>query len=499
MRAKRLKIMSYFLAFLGVFLVAAIFRISFLKNEAYSQSVAQQRTESITVKRHRGIFYDRNMIPLVENRVAEYTLKENGDVAEGDGDINIRMADRYGKSALAPHLIGYVDSDGTGVSGLEKYFDAVLVSDAESKVNVVTTASGDVASGLGAGFKDSNADLNSVKLTIDSHIQKISQSALEKSGFSGAVVVMNVKNSDILAMASSPVYDRNKISEHVNSDGTELINRATSAYNAGSIFKIITLASALENGSTDENYTCSGIYELGDKSFACHKFSGHGKLDFINAFSKSCNCAFYEMGLKTGAPQIIETAKAFGIGKSVLGYEGLGEFFGNLPDKDEYGIFETVNYSIGQGEILLTPVQAANMACIIANNGIANSVNVADCIIDSNGAKKHDLRKIDERRVISFETARSLQECMRLAVMDGTASAAKSDVLKIAGKTGTAETGWIENGENFVHGWFCGYFPFDNPKYAMAVLIENGRSGSESAVPVFKNIAEEIIKFYPVG
>lgn len=500
MREKRSRIFVCLLAFLLMFLAFALLRISIFKKDAYSQKAASQRTESIVIKKHRGIFYDRNMIPLVEAGLKTHTIGENGITDENNGNISIRLEERYGKDAVAAHLIGYVDSDGEGVSGLEKCFDKILKSSSTYRMNVVTSASGNVIQSVGAGVHESeDEDLNSVKLTIDRHIQRIAEAQLKQSGFDGAVVVMDVKNSDILAMASSPVYDRNEISAHVNSNGTELVNRCISEYNAGSIFKIITLIAAMETENHTGVYNCRGSFEVEDRSFACHRTEGHGIVDFEKAFFDSCNCAFYEMGIKTGAKKIAETAKRFGMGERLLCFDGLEEAEGNIPQKSKYGIFESVNCSIGQGEILITPVQAANMACIIANNGIANCVNIADCVMDSKGAVKRSLRETNERRVVDFDIARKIQHCMRLAVTDGTASAAKIDAVQIAGKTGTAETGWIENGESYVHGWFCGYFPYDNPKYAMAVLMENGRSGSLSAVPVFKNIAEEIIKFYPVG
>jgi len=500
MRERRIRIFLFGLMFVLIFLAMMLLRICIFKRDAYSQKAASQRAESIVMKESRGIFYDRNMIPLVEAGIRTHTVGEEGPGDDVDGSISIRLEERYGEEAVAPHIIGYVDSDGNGVSGLEKCFDKILKSTGTYNLNVITSASGKVIQGAGASvYEEFDKDINSVKLTIDRHIQKIAETQLDKSGFDGAVVVMDVKNSDILAMASSPFYDRNELSEHINSDGTELVNRCISEYNAGSIFKIITLIAAMENENHIGLFDCRGSVEIGDRSFACHKTEGHGVLDFEKAFSGSCNCAFYEMGIKTGAKKISETAKRFGIGERLLCFDGLEEAEGNVSSKSKYGIFESVNHSIGQGEILITPVQAANMACIIANNGIANCVNIADCIVDSKGAPKRSLREINERRIVDFEIARKIQNCMYLAVKEGTASGAKSDVVQIAGKTGTAETGWVENGENYVHGWFCGYFPYDNPKYAMAVLIENGRSGSRSAVPVFKNIAEEIIKFYPIG
>ena len=138
------------------------------------------------------------------------------------------------------------------------------------------------------------------------------------------------------------------------------------------------------------------------------------------------------------------------------------------------------------------------MVSIIAGGGKAKKANVATKVIDYKGNIKRVLREVGSRQIVSKKTADFVGRAMRLAVMEGTASGLKDNPAKIAGKTGTAETGWTENGKNMAHGWFCGFFPYDNPQYAMAVLVENGGSGSMSAVPIFGKIGEEIIKFYPI-
>ena len=500
MNTKRLKAFVFFLAAAAAALVIVQLRIAVVKNKEYSKNVVAQRSEQIEIKKHRGLFYDRNMIPLVENSPELINISKDGSITKNQGELSLETIARYGKNSLAEHLIGYVDSDGRGISGLEKCFDSVLYTDKSCTANVITDAVGNVVKNNGlsvAGRK--NGNMSSVKLTLDYHIQKIVENCMDSYGIDGAAVVMDVKNSDILAMASRPQFDRNNENEYLKSDGGELVNKCISAYNAGSIFKIITASAALENNTAEDLYNCSGTEIIDSREFACHKKDGHGTLDFENAFAESCNCAFYNMGVKTGAKSIINMAEKFGLGLRVLCFDCLSESAGCLPVRDSYGVLESVNFSIGQGEILITPVQAANMACIVANNGIANSVNVAQSIVGENGAEKRDLRENFERRVIDRNIAYEIQKCMRKAVTDGTASGAKSDIVEIAGKTGTAQTGWYENGENMVHGWFCGFFPYDNPKYAMAVFAENGRSGSGSAVPVFKAIAEEIVKFYPIG
>lgn len=488
---KRLKIFSVLIFALSLVLILAEARIAFLNGGDYAKKAAAQRSHTIEVKKYRGLFFDRNMIPLTDSKTRLFT----------SGVATVNPTVRYPYGSVAEHIIGYVNSDGEGVSGLEKCFDSTLTTKNTLKLSVLVGASGAPIDNTGVGVTDEGGGMQNVRLTLDFHIQKIAEDALDNAGISGAAVVLDVQSSDVLAMASRPGFDRNDISESLATDDARLVNRCISQYNAGSIFKIITSAAALESGavSPDTPFYCSGAVNIDGRDFACHLKEGHGALGFESAFANSCNCAFYSIGAKIGAEQITSAARAFGLGERILCFDGLEEARGNIPRKDSYGIYEAVNYSIGQGEILITPVQAANVAAIVANNGVANCVNIADAIVDESGAVRRNIRETASRRVMRRDTALEIQRCMTLAVHSGTASGAKSDTVSIAGKTGTAQTGWFENGENLVHGWFCGYFPSDNPKYAMAVLVENGKSGSAAAVPVFKEIAEQIAKIYPMG
>jgi len=200
MRERRIRIFLFGLMFVLIFLAMMLLRICIFKRDAYSQKAASQRAESIVMKESRGIFYDRNMIPLVEAGIRTHTVGEEGPGDDVDGSISIRLEERYGEEAVAPHIIGYVDSDGNGVSGLEKCFDKILKSTGTYNLNVITSASGKVIQGAGASvYEEFDKDINSVKLTIDRHIQKIAETQLDKSGFDGAVVTPGIIKAEILA------------------------------------------------------------------------------------------------------------------------------------------------------------------------------------------------------------------------------------------------------------------------------------------------------------
>ncbi len=499
MNKKRIKTIGILFAVCAVFLVAAEAKICFLSGGQYTESAVMQRTSEVVIKRYRGGFTDRNRIPIVEEVAKSYLLNEEGMLTEEKGTKLSPITVRYSKDSVAPHLVGYVNTDGVGVCGLEKLFDKYLATVDTSEVSIVKSANGKMIQKAGISSPKGTSEADFVMLTIDSHIQKIAEDVLKNHGITGAAVVLDVESFDVLAMASSPTFDRNSVDKYLSSSKSELVNRSLCEYNAGSIFKIITLCSALERNALIGSYTCTGMTKIEGRTFNCHKWDGHGTIDTKTAFSSSCNCAFYALGQRLGAENILDAARFFDLGRAQVSLKGFEEADGNLPQKSTYSPLDCVNYSIGQGEILLTPVQAASVACIIASGGVKKSINVADSLCSYNGEKKLVLRQNEERRVISEFCAEYMQECMRLAVTEGTGKALASSPARIAGKTGTAETGWIQNGKMLEHGWFCGYFPYDNPKYAMAVIAEGGGSGALSAAPVFKDIAEEINKIYPMG
>ena len=312
----------------------------------------------------------------------------------------------------------------------------------------------------------------------------------------GAVVIVDTDTFDVAAMVSRPNFDQTDVEKSFGAEGSPLMNKALCAYNAGSIFKTITAAAMLEN-NMDKNlvFECTGVYNADGKDFLCNKTDGHGKLDFKNAYAKSCNCFFYNGGVLATGEELVQTAEKFGLGKKHLNCD-IAESNGILPYRESYSLRECANLSIGQGEILVTPLQAANMMAIVANGGIGKKINLADSITDKRGAVIQNLRAEGSERIISPETAYVLGDMMREAVLEGTAQSVQNGVVAIAGKTGTAQTGWVENGEIMTHGWFCGFFPYDNPKYAMAVFAENGKSGSEACIPLFRRIVLEINEVY---
>jgi len=304
----------------------------------------------------------------------------------------------------------------------------------------------------------------------------------------------------VLAMASRPVYDTEKIESYFSSDEGELLNRALCAYNAGSVFKTITASAALESNINYQfrEFNCDGSFEYGDKTFSCHKQDGHGQESFSKAFADSCNCAFYETALILDGKKIKDTAKKFGLGEKVL-HMGNEEASGFIPKEKKYAPLDMINLCIGQGEILITPIQSASVAATVANKGVRKEVSIAKQIIDEKGEVMTTFKNEKSIRAIKESTAQVLGNMMRECVLSGTAKKISSSPLEIAGKTGSAETGWLrDDGTPMVHGWFCGFFPYSSPKYAIAVFSEDGKSGAESCVEPFLELSEKIVEIYPL-
>lgn len=489
-------------AFSGILLIlcAVLLNISTVKNVFYTQKAVSQRASGIDIRPCRGDIYDKNMIPFTNTHSNKFILNSNGiSLYDGKSDKNnayvFEMPSRYADTSVMHHILGYLNADYSGASGIEKIFNKELSTNKKIRLELINTAAGNPT--YNGMYKIKNADYMSdsnIKLTVDRRIQNIVEKNMDKYIKSGAVVVLDVSSFDILASASRPDFDVNNIKSAVLSLNSPLVNRAFSAYNAGSIFKIITACGAIENGiyNLNSEFDCLGKISCGGKDFLCN--GTHGNINLKTGFAKSCNSVFYNVGLKCGGKILCDTAQKFMLGSTVTNIPQF-EARGNVPVRGVYTDMESVNLSIGQGELLITPVQAANIACIIANRGVWKSINLADSIVDKKGAVIKNLRKNNEGRAIPVSCADAVADMMREAVLEGTAQSAQNGIIAIAGKTGTAQTGWYNDttDELNVHGWFIGYFPYENPKYAMAVLCEDGQSGAASCIPAFKDIALEIM------
>lgn len=494
---KRTKALKNIFVIMLCVLCIRLGQIAIIKGKSLEIAAKHQQERTIELESIRGNITDRHGKSFTGEGKETLWLNQNGEIVKtkpGEESFEFKKEKRI--PSLAKHLIGYTSPDGEGKSGLEKIYNSKLKTEKNLKLKYYADAKGEPVSELQI-IKEETKKEPQLRLTLDYKLQEIAEKIMHKHIKKGALVLLDVNSFDVLAMASRPDYTYEKLESYASSADGELLNRAVLGYNAGSVFKIITASAALEKdmGYMERYFDCHGSYALNDGHiFGCNQKDGHGVLYFTDAFAKSCNCSFYVTALEVGGDDIIKTAKKFGIGTHLLNVS-LGEAGGNIPHRQIYSEAETLNISIGQGEILITPLECAVMTATVANGGIRKKVNIADGI--KTGKNYKSLKNKGEERVISKETAQKTADMMRSCVTSGTAMEASISKTQIAGKTGSAETGWIENGEAVVHGWFCGFFPYENPRYAMAILAEGGKSGRASCVKPFMEMADKINEIYP--
>lgn len=498
--------------------------------EDYVTAAKGHSSYSLTLTETRGKIYDRNgnaltggfysykavIIPSAQtsaklfNHLSAEELEKISDKLKGkfpfaadvsdgscesDGITVYRVPKRYSDNSIATHLVGYCGANG-GESGIERVYDDWL-SSASGKLTVTCriNAAGRSLDAARQEVVDSTANSNrGVMLTIDSHIQNIAETSAAKYIDCGAVVVMDVKSGEILAMVSLPDYNRNDIASVLKDEKSPLINRAISAYNAGSVFKPVIAAAALENGTDQlEEYDCTGQVKIGSNTMGCINRTAHKNVNMYTAIAHSCNTYFINIAANTGADKILSMAETLGFGQSTQLAENYQSEAGSLPTAESLkNPAALANFSFGQGTLTVTPVQIAGMFAAIARGGEYIEPSVVIGLTDENLNIISTKKKTASHTTMSRETARILGECLRTAVLEGTAKAGASDKVTSAAKTGTAETGIFKNNKAINQAWYAGYFPYENPEYVCVVLAESGTSGGASAGPVFKEIAERI-------
>jgi cell division protein FtsI/penicillin-binding protein 2 len=292
---------------------------------------------------------------------------------------------------------------------------------------------------------------------------------------------MDSDTGEIVSWASSPTFDPGNIEEYLYQNGDCLINKVSQvSYAPGSVFKIVTAAAALEAGicTINQEFECKGRATVYGITLGCAtaQEGGHGVINMKDAMAYSCNCYFAKLGELVGVEAILEMAEKLGLGeKTLLNFPE--ESAGNIPDETEVGLWDTSNISIGQGEILTTPLQIAVMTSIIANGGkiIKPKILLAENTYSN--------------QVLSKETASSISEMLGAVMIYGTGKSSWS--TDVYGKTGTAETSTDEK-----NCWFTGYYALGEKTYVITIMAEDGVSGTTTCLPVFKKIVKALEELY---
>ncbi|WP_334075625.1 MULTISPECIES: peptidoglycan D,D-transpeptidase FtsI family protein [Paenibacillus] len=397
-----------------------------------------------------------------------------------------------------------------GASGLEKTLDRFLHGDGETRVYYSVDGRKRAIDEIGTRAVSSKNRYFPVKVntTIDLAIQQRLEKLTEEMNIrEGAVVVLDTDQSDIVAMVSRPFFDP----KQVDIQSGDWSNRAVKAAIPGSIFKTVVAAAALEKGVAHpgEKFHCSGHY--GKYGLACWKKEGHGTLTLEEGFARSCNVVFASLGERLTASDLERTAAALGLNRKVgwnaqafmggadlwqIDQEEKGALFGTTGKVDGGVMAQT---ALGQRDVLMTPLQAANLIVTLLHDGQVTSPRLVRSIQYNDGTTLADFpvqRLVRQEAGVSAETARTLLAWMRMTVTDrnGTGRSLLQAAWPLAGKSGTAEAGKGESGRNQRnHQWFIGYGPKDNPRYAVAVLVQNRPAGSpHQAVALFRSVMDTL-------
>lgn len=531
-----------------------VYQLQVAEGDRYARMAFQQRTLSLPLTSRRGQILDRNGVPLTDPRSGWGVAVFPPLVEDQEGErkalagllrlpeeaVDLEMADgpsprwlftgvsaavaaevertglpgiavgaveeRYGPEAMARHLVGYVNSEG-GQLGLERALEEELTGEAVPALVAQLDGTGEPMDGLGIRtvLPDAGKPPYTVRTTIDSRLQRAVERTLDSwrtadgRSWRGAVVVMDPKSGDVLAMVSRPQYEYGNLAELIQGgQGSFLLNRGVTDYPPGSVFKSIVAAAALEAGQVamDEQFHCVGHFDLDGHRFT-EASGAHGSITFQQAIAQSCNVTFLKVAHeRMGTDALREAALRFGFGQAT---DALGrdrpwpdEQPGHVPAAEESG---AVQMAFGQGTLEVTPLQVARAYAAIANGGLLPPVRLVTALETPAGEVVVRPAAGASVRVMRAETAAALRSALA-EVTDpegsGTGRSAWIPGAGSAGKTGSAE-GVDADGAPSVHAWFAGYLPVRNPRYVVTVLAEEGGGGGTAAAPLFRAVGEALL------
>lgn len=456
---------------------------------------------------------DASFVPLLlktdVSRETVFELEENKPELSGVVS-KIRAMRYYPFGKVASHILGYLgrisadeyknqeedryDRDAwLGRGGIEKSFEGTLRGmDGGKQVEV---------NSLGRHLKIISEKHpvagHNVNLTIDARLQEEISRVL--GGRKGAAVLLDIERGEVLAMVSKPEFDPNvfvmpeegetRLNLFKDKEDVPLLNRGIGAeFPPGSVFKLVTALAALETGkiTPETRFFCPGRFRVSaySRPFKCWKETGHGSVNLYQAIERSCNVYFYHLGARIGVSNLARYSHELGFGDLVqLELTNIAE--GLVPDekwkqehfKQEWYQGETLNFAIGQGYLLVTPLQVARLIGLLATEGVMPQVTV---IQDEKPQERINMHQVHAKNI------RTIKEAMLRVVQSdfGTAKLARVEFMEVAGKTGTAQ---VPHGKE-AHSWFSGFFPYDHPKYALVIIIEHGGSGGLNAAKLAKEI-----------
>ncbi len=528
-------------AFRALFLFALVMlcfgtcglRIAIINTEQNKAVSSTKGARTVTVAESRGAIYDRNFNRLVgvaedlvsvvkptahalssirnfvsaEEYVNAVDMLGKGSLlilrpdseSESDDILNLNVYRRYNDLQLASHLIGTLGDGGEkGASGIEKGYDGFLKSNSGSlSVRFLSDGAGKILQGGKIEVVDNNYNTPAgIILTIDSQIQSFLEKTIDESTVKkGVALMVDVKSGAVVAAVSRPNFNPNKISEYLNDKNNPLFNRLLGAYPVGSVFKTLVAASALEQGKNpQDDYFCSGSIICGGVRFGCTK--AHGKVNMASALVYSCNCYFVNLSKEIDFIHVRDLAESLGFGNSLEIADGISTYSGTLSSINELESQAVkANLSFGQGSLTATPFHIASLYCAVANSGKYNKPYLVNGFCDGDGKFESANKQPSPITAFSSKTAEMLSCFLELAVREGTGKSAQSAYFDVAGKTATAQSGDFSSGKERLVTWFAGFFPYENPKYVLVVMNEDGKSGSADCAPIFSSLADFVYEY----
>ncbi len=419
--------------------------------------------------------YNRRLRQSSENIIRGSIQDKNGEVLVKSTKYKSGVKRKYVYPRYFSHIIGY-SSKNLGSSGLEAFYNKELMS------------SSDTMEALRSRINDYYIKGNNIRLTLDRSLQVYAAEQLR--GKKGSIVVLRPDTGEILAMVSKPDFDPSNIQNNwetlIDDKKSPLLNRAAEGlYPPGSIFKLVVTSSILKNNLQDREIECTGEVNVDGYVIKDSDGKAHGKIKLEDALKYSCNSYFIRQGLELKNNNLFSESAKFRFNKNIQTDMKISQSV--FPNRAENR--SIAQQSIGQGEVLMTPLHAAMMAAAIANKGIMMQPYAVSSITDSENNVLKEFKPKQISQVMDESTANTIKDLMIEVVKSGTGTRAKVSKVVVAGKTGTAEV----SGNQKSHAWFVGFAPADKPMVAIAVLVENGGGGGSTAAPIASRVLKKAL------
>ncbi|MGY5240958.1 peptidoglycan D,D-transpeptidase FtsI family protein [Clostridium tertium] len=467
-----------FIALISYIAYFQVFKGPDIANDSGNKRLWARRNEIL-----RGTIYDKDGNPLT-NSIRVDKFNQSREYVYGD---------------LYVHALGYID-ERFGITGLEEEYDNEL-SKYSSFSNGIRSLLKNFDLKKAFENRDEEKIGNGIVTTLDYNLQKVAYDAM--GDLKGAVVALNPKTGEVLAMVSKPTYDPTNLEQTIEDANTgvdtesKLLNRTINGlYPPGSVFKTITLAAALENDPsiTGRTFNDTGKITFDDGTeLNNYMKQAHGNLDLQMAYRVSSNVVFGTLSMEMGNEKLKEVSERFGFNSRVPGI-GMSISESRFPSLKDYELGNIAQSGIGQASVLSSPMQMAIVAATVANDGVLMEPKLVNKIVDKDGNTIKEIQnKTLQSNVISKEIANTIKDYMGYLVSNNIYRWPAFEGTNAGGKTGTADYMLDDGSEGVPHGWFISAAPLDDPKIAVAVIVEQGENGAGSAADIASKVVRAAV------